>query len=500
MANQELEVLFKNSMNRLGDLKQLAQNARPQSAIHAWNQFKQAIPNATKAVTKPAKSVAIEGGKMFVPYVGAGIDLASGYNKIKSGHPLIGAGQMGLGALEGLLDTGGLFAGALTGGTGYAGEKVAQASARQAIKQMARYAIQKYGKNAGKFVYQHPDLLMNTMKARNLVGSGKVQVPKTIADVLFSMGMGNDGDRFNDEAQQPTVEDVPVTDTTNYNLSDYGYNQQPSGIASYVNQSGMQQPSQQLPSNQVEQQYNQQQDYYGGSNIYDILENWKQQQEYMKPYREGLSRYVDEFDDRYDQSYARDRWTAAMADLGVPSMRNLIGKYTPVEQGAKKLDLQKANAEELQGIDKSYNELVSGMMLSKQAGLDPSVVLANPTVMKDILGKMQNDQAMDIRLQIASENNRIEMEKARLNNDIKIAIAQGRLNQAYALAQQRMRLDAQKTAMNNVFLYNNPQAVVDYANTNMGLGIKLPNSINNVGGQAGGTNADNVALQYKVQK
>ena len=171
-----LNKVFKNNnLNKGLNLKNVrVPVANPKSVINEWNVIKSLannpqVKNTAKQVAKKATNVAKLGGEMFVPYVGAGMDLSSGYNKVKNGHPYLGSAQMLGGLAEAGLDTAGLVAGLFTGGIGTVLEKGAVGGGKQLAKQMTRYAIQKYGKNVGKFVNKNADTLANIIKARNFV-------------------------------------------------------------------------------------------------------------------------------------------------------------------------------------------------------------------------------------------------------------------------------------------------------------------------------------------
>ena len=130
------------------------------------------------------------------------------------------------------------------------------------------------------------------------------------------------------------------------------------------------------------------------------------------------------------------------------------------------------------------------MKLAEQAGLDPSVVLANPTIMKEILGQIQLDKGLSTKMAIADEANRVKMQMNYLDNQIDIAKYNGKQAQAYNLAQQKMKLQSQLKTMQLMFDSDNPEAVADYANRNLGIKINVPNNI-------GTSGADAVASKYK---
>lgn len=463
-----------------------------------------AIGKASKVASKVATN--------YLPITSDIYDIYSGGKKIYNAdnwkQALVGAGQMGLG-----------LAGLATLGTGSLAKVALKAGANSALKHGAMKELLRRGVSPESIralatirniPYNSAKVLSNVATSANRFMNNPVTAigAPVVSELLYKLSGNNNNDYIptNNNEQEIPVDDVNQEMFTNSvsDTADYEYNSggghtgsgYPGGIdsvGSMINgltnggngyNSGAQQPT----TKQVNQQN--QQVNNNLSDMYQILNNWKDQQEYMKPYREGLNRYINEFDDRYNQSFARDRWIAGMADLGVPSMKNLIGKYTPLEQGAKKLDLQKLQGQELQSVDQGANELIAGMKLAEQAGLDPSVVLANPTIMKEILGQMQLDKTLDTKMAISEEANRIKMQMNYLNNQIEIAKHNGKQAQAYALEQQKMRLQSQLKTMQIMFDSDNPDAVADYANSNLGIKVNVPKNI-------GTSGADAIASKYK---
>lgn len=188
-----------------------------------------------------------------------------------------------------------------------------------------------------------------------------------------------------------------------------------------------------------------------GGDVYDILNNWKEQQEYMKPYREGLSKYIQNYPELYRNAYARDMYLSGLGDLeGSSHIASMAGKYNPMTEQAKLLDLQKAMAGELQGADKDYQSLVGNLITAQRMGLNPNQVFAN-----DKLLQLMNSK------EIANAKLAQELQLAQARMALQRQLANKRISASYGNTALRNNASMDRAIFNNIFT-ENPKAGLDW--------------------------------------
>lgn len=341
---------------------------------------KMAQEGLTKQAAKQAiKKGAVEGSgfalKNIAPFTSDAWDIYSGYKKIRNGHPLLGAGQMGLGVLGGLVDT-----------LSFGGDFAAKAAARQLLKNAVKAGIKaKMIKGAGKAL----------SNGANITAVGDIAY-----DLLKHI---KDSDNSASNLYKEDITAQPQLDGSNYipspnplqgykgldsNGNYIGGQGQPISSSRQSQSTGSvqeilsqyQQPTQQGNSVQNNtMQYSNDEQQPDTGKLDKLLQIYAEQQKYMEPYREGLKSYIDNFDTLNKDRFNLDRMLIAKADLqDNDNILKLRESYNPVDVNARKLDLMKALAGEQISNLEGYNRLVGNAAMANYANIPEEAVLADP--------------------------------------------------------------------------------------------------------------------------
>ena len=239
-------------------------------------------------------------------------------------------------------------------------------------------------------------------------------------------------------------------------------------------------------------------------NLQDVLALYQTQLGANQPYLEALQNYLNNYDDIMNQSRRQQRyWAGAAGFTGNDAYRDLAKSYSPEQVEANRVQLIKALAEAKQGNIGELNKLVGNAKTAMSMGLPAEAGLAS----KDMLNALVNLQRSRDLLEgkrytadVGYEGKRYgadanlygrqyasdlalqgRMYQATLDNQIRIAIAQGRMDLARELANEKNRATLQATMLNNLPYAMDPSVLYN-ANIMMGNPLNMQG-----GGQQGST-------------
>ena len=252
------------------------------------------------------------------------------------------------------------------------------------------------------------------------------------------------------------------------------------------------QPEQVVGQQPIQQEVVAEQPQQSGS-LQDVLALYQAQLGANQPYLEALQNYLNNYDDIMNQSRRQQRyWAGAAGFTGNDAYRDLAKSYSPEQVEANRVQLIKALAEAKQGNIGELNKLVGNAKTAMSMGLPAEAGLAS----KDMLNALVNLQRSRDLLEgkrytadVGYEGKRYgadanlygrqyasdlalqgRMYQATLDNQIRIAIAQGRMDVARELANEKNRVTLQAAMLNNLPYAMDPSLLY---NANMMMGNPL---------------------------
>lgn len=253
------------------------------------------------------------------------------------------------------------------------------------------------------------------------------------------------------------------------------------------------QPEQVVGQQQTQQDMTAVQQPQQSGNLQDVLALYQAQLGANKPYLEALQNYLNNYDDIMNKSRKQQRyWAGAAGFTGNDAYRDLAKSYSPEQVEANRIQLIKALAEAKQGNIGELNKLIGNAKTAMSMGLPAEAGLAS----KDMLNALVNLQRSRDLLEgkrytadIGYEGKRYgadanlygrqyasdlalqgRMYQATLDNQIRIAIAQGRMDVARELANEKNRVTLQAAMLNNLPYAMDPSVLY---NANMMMGNPL---------------------------
>ena len=263
------------------------------------------------------------------------------------------------------------------------------------------------------------------------------------------------------------------------------------------------QPEQVVGQQPIQQEVVAEQPQQSGS-LQDVLALYQAQLGANQPYIEALQNYLNNYDDIMNQSRRQQRYYSAVYGMtGNDAYRDLAKSYSPEQVEANRVQLIKALAEAKQGNIGELNKLVGNAKTAMSMGLPAEAGLAS----KDMLNALVNLQRSRDLLEgkrytadVGYEGKRYgadanlygrqyasdlalqgRMYQATLDNQIRIAIAQGRMDVARELANEKNRATLQAAMLNNLPYAMDPSLLYN-ANMMMGNPLNIQG-----GGQQGNT-------------
>lgn len=429
-----------------GNQYKIDPNAKTVSQIKQGRQINQAIKTG-RAIDKginALKTTGKIGAEFGAPIVGGTWDMYSGYQKIKDGNPLWGAGQMLYGAGELGLDLVGLLGSAFTGGGAEAADIAMSAAARKTMQTVYRNLIkQGVSKNTARI------MAMNSVKgeiAKNAVrrtvnttgnmmrGANRTlnSLPMNIGSTVFfeggnalsNMFEGNNGES-NGGGKKPidvTKEDGSGSSgsaSTGGNNGGYGGGYGGNVNLGSVGSTGLTQDQLTDVLNRISQG-----GYGNGGYGYDndamaMAQEYMYNQQMMEPYRRNLQNYIRDYNNRADLAYNQDKELALLSSLtGASGLNSMIGKNNSLVNEANRLGLMKTSGEDLKSVGEGMQTLLGNIALARQTGLPLRAANADTKMAQLAVNKMIADDKNENRLQVAQYNGALKLqiaqEKARL--------------------------------------------------------------------------------------
>ena len=228
-------------------------------------------------------------------------------------------------------------------------------------------------------------------------------------------------------------------------------------------------------------------------NLQDVLALYQAQLGANQPYLEALQNYLNNYDDIMNQSRRQQRyWAGAAGFTGNDAYRDLAKSYSPEQVEANRVQLIKALAEAKQGNIGELNKLVGNAKTAMSMGLPAEAGLASKDMLNALVNLQRSRDLLEGKRYIADvgyEGKRYgadanlygrqyasdlalqgRMYQATLDNQIRMAIAQGRMDVARELANEKNRVTLQAAMLNNLPYAMDPSLLY---NANMMMGNPL---------------------------
>lgn len=389
----------------------------------------------------------------YAPFVGDTMDIGAGINKIRSGHPYIGLGQAGIGAVGLGMDTAALLAAPFTGGSSILGEQALKQAGKRLIKaggkQLMKYATKDAGKKFAKRqgaslglegIYQ---MTKNTdAKHNKQYTQTNVQPPlKTIYNSQLPL------DNI-PTAGYPSIEQIIA--------SSGGSGQVPIGAYDDVRGIDIQ------TIDSLNQQPNQQSSQQPIGDIAGLLQAYQaQQQALQQPYVDALQNYLDNYGEYTKGSRNAQRYYTAMAGLsGNQGYRDLAKQYDPMVLELNRIQLVKALQEAKAGNVGNINELVGNASIAQAMGLSPEAALANKNLLNAFTAQQKAQYGLQGKMYGADQSYNARVYSTNIDNATKLAIARGRMDIAVKLQRMKGNAGAVNALINTVGFGGDPEAIM----------------------------------------
>lgn len=416
-----------------------------------------AIPksNVVKTTTEVAKK-APGGWKSWTPFVGDLALAGTALHNIKQGHPWVGGAQ---GLLAGgglLLDTATLaelLATPLTAGASTAGAVATQAG-KQGLKRAAlRYLEKAIAEGAAK-------------------NTGKAAAKRFIGGEALNLFRDNSGDPTEIAPKQEEFFDnnqkvsQPKQQPQSYGYANsQSYPSGPMGVeeftrmygGQYGNEEGYQLPPiQNLPLQDIIDNNTQtplvgqvQQDNRGDLDLSQILDLYREMNSVNEPYIDRVQEYAKKYPQLQSDAFNRDRYLAAMSGLSDNNAyARMIGRYNPAEIEAQQIDLEGKTTEQKQKQLQDLMELLGNATIANELGLPTTAAMANKNLLNTYtgLGKAQiglqgnmykADRNAQAKMYVADRISKAKEYDTYVDNQIKMAVAQGNWQNARQLQQMK---------------------------------------------------------------
>ena len=205
----------------------------------------------------------------------------------------------------------------------------------------------------------------------------------------------------------------------------------------------------------------------------DILSRYNNITDIRQGYLDRLQNFLANYDELNNKNIDREMYLRGLAGwTGNNTWSNMADKLNPLSIEASKLNLYKQLAEgEIQN-EEELARLVSNMRMMEQMGMDPSMAMADSKTLNNITRMAIANKQAQTRMEVAQLNAKVK----ELDRQARIAIAQGKREDAYKLLQMRNQANAQIAAINSIGYGGNPQAIYQAMS---GFGYQVPNYTSN---------------------
>lgn len=378
---------------------------------------------ASKALPKTS------GALGWVPYVGDVADIGLGLYNMTHGHPLIGAGQIGIGGVG--LATGGL------------GGKVIKGVAKKPLEALLRKTM--------THPYQTrtlPSIALQGATAINWGGNDKKKKDDKVDEVTSDVpqySLLSDDELGINANNLPPIEDIAKIAQAYQVKPTAVMGQQPPVQMASVPQA---QPSMvndtvdnynPAYANELREEYNK---------AYDIINRRRALDRMIYNLDKQKSRQIDRFDREYYANIAKARGNDALAKIpdGIGSEQAMaLDRY----------NTRVANQEDRMGQFNAVNTLIGNMAVAKQLGMDPAVAMADKDIQKVLTAYQQAGSKENVaninamaRMYGADMGYNAKVFDSMLDNETARAIAEGKYETAIQL-QQLKNIGSTRNALIN---------------------------------------------------
>lgn len=385
----------------------------------------------------------------YAPFVGDTIDIGAGINKIRSGHPYIGLGQAGIGAVGLGMDTAALLSAPFTGGASIIGEQALKQAGKRLIKAGGKKIMKYATKDAGKKFAQRQgaslglegiyQMTKNNNKSSEQTTTDNNQPP---LDIIQDEQLP-----FNNipRGSYPSIEQIIA--------SAGGRGQVPMG--DYEDLRGM--------DIQTLDGLNQQPTQQATGDIASLLQAYQtQQQELNKPYIDALQNYLDNYGEYTKSSRNAQRFYTALAGLsGNAGYRDLAKQYDPAQLELNRINLVKALQEAKAGNVGNINEIIGNATIAQAMGLDPQAALANKNLLNAFTAQQKAQYGLQGRMYGADQAYNARVYDTNIDNATRYAIANGRMDLAVKLQQMKGNAGAVNALINTVGFGGSPEKIME---------------------------------------
>ena len=200
----------------------------------------------------------------------------------------------------------------------------------------------------------------------------------------------------------------------------------------------------------------------------NLLLQYQKMREGNNLYLDKLKEYIDNYDKLREASLRNDIYFRGLAGWsGNNSLANLGDKYNPVNLEAQKLALYKQLANDNINNEEDLLRLQGDIKLMEEMGMDPSTAFANPKTLTNMFNMAKVQQQIQARKEIANLNAQVK----RLDMEYKLAMAQGRREDAFKLQALKEQANVKLAAINGIGFGADPATIYGAMNA---LGYSAP--------------------------
>ena len=428
-----------NNFNNLSGYQEMLRRTAPVSATAEdyAERIAKALTGGKRTITASKQDMAkiaskalpkTSGALGWVPFVGDVADIGLGLYNITHGHPLIGAGQIGIGGVG--LATGGL------------GGKVIKGVAKKPLEALLRKTIANpYKTRTLPSISLQGATNINWGDDAEKVDNSVNEVPSGVPQYSLL----SDDELGINASNLPPIEDIAKIAQAYQVKPTAVIGQQPA-----IQMAPVPQPQQSM-ANEVVDNYNPayanelREEY---NKIYDAINRRRALDRMMYNLDKQGSRQIDRFDREYYANIAKARGNDALAKIpdGIGSEQAMaLDRY----------NTRVANQEDRMGQFNAVNTLIGNMAVAKQLGMDPAVAMADKDIQKVLTAYGQAGSKENIaninamaRMYGSDMGYNAKVFDSMLDNETARAIAQGKYETAVQL-QQLKNIGSTRNALIN---------------------------------------------------
>lgn len=203
-------------------------------------------------------------------------------------------------------------------------------------------------------------------------------------------------------------------------------------------------PANELGNNNEAQPTTNEQSVTPQPDMYGVLREWRDRQDYYYPYRRRLSEYNDNYNNLYEQTYARNKALEGMKDFGNPHAGEYTSALSPADRAANKLNVEKALADEMVKPSNEYMTELGNIQLANAIGLSPEALHTDPKIFDStsdyLRSKAISEANNETKLEIAKRRNVLKAYELELKKEEEDAKLRGDYARARLAAETRLKV------------------------------------------------------------